>query len=154
MRGFNKSLRGIPAAIIVVLDNDDRDCIEFEKELRGVAVKNMIKVDYAFCIAIEEVEAWLLGDEAAILRAYPGAKNTVLHSYRQDSICGTWETLADAIYPGGYEKMRKECPTYCERGKYKTKWSMNIGAHMDINNNRSPSFNHFIEEVTKRIHQV
>lgn len=151
MKGFNKSLRGIPAAIIIVLDNDNRDCSEFEKELQDVATKNMIEVDHVFCIAVEEVEAWLLGDEAAVLQAYPQAKIAVLHSYKQDSICGTWEILADAVYPGGYEKMKKECPTFIEKGKCKMEWSTHIGQYMDIRNNKSPSFNYFINEVMNRI---
>ncbi len=27
--------------------------------------------------------------------------NNILNSYVNDSICGTWETLADAVYLGG-----------------------------------------------------
>ncbi len=151
LKGFNKSLQGISAAVIIVLDNDDHNCVEFGKELQDVAAKNMITIDHVFCIAVEEVEAWLLGDETAILQAYPQAKTAVIHSYKQDSICGTWETLADAIYPGGYERMKKECPTFVEKGKCKMEWSTHIGPYMDMNNNKSPSFNYFIHEVMNRI---
>lgn len=34
--------------------------------------------DYAFCIAVKEMEAWLLGDEDAIYSAYPEAKKKFL----------------------------------------------------------------------------
>lgn len=44
-----------------------------------------------FCIAIEEMEAWLLGDEKAIEEAYPQAKMPLLRKYVHDSIVGTWE---------------------------------------------------------------
>lgn len=69
LRGFNKSLQHIRAAIIVVLDNDDRDIDAFSSELESVAVYNKITIDHVFCIAVEEVEAWLLGDEKALLAA-------------------------------------------------------------------------------------
>ena len=98
LRGFNKSLQNFPSVIVVVLDNDDHDPDAFRKELEQVAQQNMITTDHIFCIAVEEVEAWLLGDEAAILAAYPHAKTQPLHSYVQDSICGTWEVLADVLF--------------------------------------------------------
>lgn len=100
LRGFNKSLQGFPSAIFVVLDNDDRNTAEFREELNHVARQNNITVDHVFCIAVEEVEAWLLGDENAIFAAYPATKLGKLHTYVQDSICGTWEFLAEVVYPG------------------------------------------------------
>lgn len=151
LRGFNKSLQNIPAVIIVVLDNDTRNTEAFLAELTQVANQNMIIVDHVFCIAVEEVEAWLLGDEAAILAAYPSAKLQQLHAYVQDSICGTWEVLADVVYPGGVSKLKKDCPTYIEKGKCKSEWARKIGVYMDMSHNISPSFNHFITEINKRL---
>lgn len=151
LRGFNKSLQNIPSAIIVVLDNDTRNTEVFLAELNQVAYQNMIVIDHVFCIAVEEVEAWLLGDEAAILTAYPSAKLQPLHTYVQDSICGTWELLADVVYPGGISKLKKNCPTHLEIGKCKSEWAQKIGSYMDIARNNSPSFNYFIAEITKRI---
>jgi len=148
LRGFNKSLSGIPAVIIVIGDNDTD---EFRRSLENVANQNMIIIDRVFCIAVEEVEAWLLGDEAAILAAYPNAQIASLHSYIQDSICGTWEVLADVIYPDGMQKIRKNHLSYIEIGKLKSEWSKKIGVHMDIYNNQSPSFNSFISEIEKRV---
>lgn len=154
LRGFNKSLQYISAVIIVVLDNDTRNTEEFLAELNRVAQQNLITVDHVFCIAVEEVEAWLLGDAAAILAAYPLAKVQQLHAYVQDSICGTWEILADVVYPGGVSKLKKECPTYIEIGKCKSEWAQKIGTHMNIEHNNSPSFKHFITEITKRLSNV
>lgn len=149
LRGFNKSLRDFAAALIIVLDNDDRDTAAFRAELEEVAAINNISVDYVFCIAVEEMEAWLLGDESALLCAYPRAKLAILRAYCQDSICGTWECLADAIYQGGSDKMKKTCSPN-EIGKNKSDWALNIGKYMNIHNNKSPSFNHFIGEIIKR----
>ncbi len=151
LKGFSKSLQNIQAAIIVVVDNDDRDTDDFQRQLREIAEQNEIKTDHVFCIAVEEVEAWLLGDEEAVKAAYPSAKLQILHNYVQDSICGTWEVLADTVYPGGLAKFRKNCPTYVDVGKYKTKWAKEIGIHMDISRNQSPSFQVFISEIQKRL---
>ena len=150
LRGFNKSLQSFPSVIVIVLDNDDRNTEEFRNSLELVAVQNMITVDHVFCIAVEEVEAWLLGDERAIVSAYPNVKLSVLHSYVPDSICGTWEKLADAIYPGGYAKLMKNAVSYAEIGRIKAEWSRNIGEYMEFNSNSSPSFNFFFSEIQKR----
>lgn len=151
LRGFNRSLQGIPAAIIVVLDNDDRNVEIFREELESVTRQNMILVDHVFCVAVEEVEAWLLGDQEALTTAYPSAKTQILRGYIQDSICGTWELLADVVYPGGIAKIKKDKLSYMEIGKLKAEWAKNIGIHMSLQENASPSFNYFIQEIRKRI---
>jgi len=153
LRGFNKSLQcfGFEAVVIVILDNDDHDTAIFHAKLEDIASKNGISIDHLFCIAVEEMEAWLLGDEAALLAAYPQAKQGMLHSYVQDSICGTWEFLADVIYPGGHNKMKRDCPSYIEIGKTKSEWAHNIGENMNLSNNKSPSFRYFHNEISRRI---
>lgn len=108
LRGFDRSLQSFPSVIIVVLDSDDHDVQQFRSELEAVAMQNTIKIDHVFCLAVEEIEAWLLGDRHALLSAYPHAKMHVLNTYVQDSICGTWEVLADAVYPGGTSKLEQE----------------------------------------------
>ena len=108
LRGFDRSLQSFPSVIIVVLDSDDHDVQQFRSELEAVAMQNTIKIDHVFCLAVEEIEAWLLGDRHALLSAYPHAKMHVLNTYVQDSICGTWEVLADAVYPGGTSKLSRE----------------------------------------------
>ncbi|MEA4889976.1 MAG: hypothetical protein VB070_10990 [Clostridiaceae bacterium] len=154
LRGFNKSLQGFPSAIFIILDNDDYDTMAFYAKLEQVTADNNIIIDHVYCIAVEEVEAWLLGDEAALLAAYPQAKQSVLRSYVQDSICGTWQKLADVIYPGGLMRLKKDCPSYMEIGKKKAEWAKNIGVHMNLNLNKSPSFNYFITELYKRIDPI
>ena len=151
LRGFDRSLQSFPSVIIVVLDSDDHDVQQFRSELEAVAMQNMIKIDHVFCLAVEEIEAWLLGDRHALLSAYPHAKMHVLNTYVQDSICGTWEVLADAVYPGGTSKLSREHASFIEIGKLKAEWAQNIGIHMDLKSNESPSFNDSIHEIERRL---
>lgn len=148
--GFNKSFQNYAAVVFVVVDNDDNDPSEFRKKLEQVANDKKITIDHVFCLAIEEMEAWLLGDETALFAAYPRAKRAIYQTYKQDSICGTWEKLADVIYPGGQKKMKKDNPSYAGIGKTKIEWAQRIGERMELERNTSPSFKYFIEEVFKR----
>ena len=151
--GFNKSLKsmGKSAAVFVVVDNDNRNTDEFRNELEQVATNKGVTIDHVFCIAVEEMEAWLLGDENAISSAYPQAKTSLIRTYKQDSICGTWEMLADVVYPKGRVKLKKDCKNYQDIGTVKYEWAQKIGAYLDIHKNQSPSFNYFMKEIEKRL---
>ena len=88
LRGFDRSLASMKqAAIIVVLDNDKRDPEVFRQELENVAKETVKLTDCVFCVAVKEMEAWLLEDENAIWEAYPSAKKKFLRDYEQDGIC-------------------------------------------------------------------
>jgi hypothetical protein len=102
-----------------------------------------------FCVAIEENEAWFLGDISAIKKAYPKAKDSVLNTYINDSICGTWEKLADAIFPGGSTSLSKK--GWQAIGTEKSKWAEKITPHMNVNNNASPSFRYFQTKIMELI---
>lgn len=139
--------KGYPAVVIVVCDLDDKNKVSFEKELHNLVNGLRPCPAHAFCLAVEEGEAWFLGDQPAIRAAYPSTKNAALASYKQDSICGTWELLADAVYPGGSEALREE--GWMRIGQEKTFWAQNITHHMNPDDNESPSFNHFMTTVLK-----
>ena len=106
LQGYGKSLSDL-AAVIVVVDLDRRDCRAFKQELLGVLAECNPQPKTLFRIAIEESEAWLLGDRNAVKAAYPRARDTALNSYEQDSICGTWEVLADAVNRGGSAPLKR-----------------------------------------------
>lgn len=149
LRGFNASLSTLPykKAIIVVVDNDNNNCVDFKHDLNNLKEALDLDIDCLFCIAIEEMEAWLLGDIEAVVTAYPHAKKQILQSYKPDSICGTWEHLAEAIYSGGVEKLKKAATTYYEIGEQKCIWAEKIGANLNLQNNRSPSFNYLLSKL-------
>ena len=151
LSAFDKNLQGLEAAVFVVLDNDDRDTKTFRRQLAELAERRNISVDHVFCIAIEEVEAWLLGNRQAVLQAYPKANKKSLLSYQQDSICGTWERLADVVHPGWLKRIKKENLPYAEIGTEKSKWAREIGVCMCPDANASPSFQYFWREVLKRL---
>lgn len=149
LRGFNRSLLSLPCkkAIVVVVDCDDKHFSTFKEELVSMSKKLDLDIDTLFCIAIEEMESWLLGDMNAVLTAYPNAKRGMLLNYEPDSIIGTWEYLADVVYQGGATKLKRNAASYYEIGEQKCKWASNIGTHLDLRNNRSPSFNYFISQL-------
>lgn len=153
LRGFDKSLRNLErAAIIIVLDNDKRDPAQFKKSLEQAAYESMLLTDHVFCIAIKEMEAWLLGDGSAILKAYPHAKKKFFKAYQQDGICDTWEVLANMLYPGGLSGLKKEMRSGQNAiGKAKCEWADNIGGHLDLEMNVSASFQYFIHQLEQRI---
>ncbi len=139
LRGYGHSLNDIgPVAVIVVVDLDKKICTDFKEELVGTLEQCDPKPPALFRIAIEELESWLLGDKDAIKKAYPRARDNVLDSYVQDSICGTWEKLADAIYPGGSDKLKTEGWSYI--GQAKCEWAEAISPLVNIELNASKSF--------------
>ncbi|MCZ0903441.1 hypothetical protein ON021_26460, partial [Microcoleus sp. HI-ES] len=70
-----------PAVLIVTCDLDNRCLSTFRRELLDIVDKCNPPPKTQFCIAIEEGEAWYLGDLAAVKAAYPTAKEAVLNSY-------------------------------------------------------------------------
>ena len=146
LRGYGRSLPP-STAVVVVVDADDRDCVAFKRELLAVLEKCTPRPRTLFRIAIEESEAWLLGDRATVKQAYPDAKDSVLNRYEQDSICGTWEVLADAVHPGGAAKLKES--GYPPTGIEKCAWAEKISPCMDVDENRSPSFRVFRDGVRK-----
>jgi hypothetical protein len=110
------------AAVIVVCDLDNENRQDFLNELEKLLDNCQHKPNTRFCLAIEESEAWLLGDIPAVKKAYPQAKDSVLQAYENDSICGTWEVLADAVYKGGAKNLKAK--GWVATGTAKIKWAL------------------------------
>lgn len=154
LRAFNILLRDVEdAALFIVLDNDTRNPKEFEKQLQELSNSEGIEIDHVFCIAIEEMEAWLLGDRNAMQLAYPDLVDRIATkhaSYRQDSICNTWEVLADILTKKGLSAFQKRNPTPYDIGKCKIEWAEKIGNYLNLRDNTSPSFLKFIFQLDCR----
>jgi hypothetical protein len=149
IQGYGNTFAGYPpsyhAALVIICDLDERCLSNFRRELLDCVDKCVIKPETYFCIAIEEGEAWYLGDIDAIKTAYPNVRGHVLNSYVNDSICGTWEKLADAIFPNGAQGLSRL--GWQAVGKEKMAWATNISPHMNVDINQSPSFCYFREKL-------
>ena len=149
LRGYGNTFANYPdnypAAVILVCDLDDKCLKAFRKELFTVLDMCNPKPETRFCIAIEEGEAWLLGDIHAIKVAYPNARDSVLNRYDNDSICGTWELLADAVSQGGSSALRRRGGQAV--GIEKSAWAEHITPHMNVEINKSPSFRYFRQKI-------
>jgi hypothetical protein len=130
--------------IVVLLDNDRGDCHRLKYDLEQAAVQAGLstpsnkKPDGRFQvinrIAMEELEAWFLGDVEALRKAYPGIPRSLHRKARyRDPDCitgGTWEALEYLLRRAGYFK----------EGLRKIEAARNIAREMDPARNRSRSF--------------
>jgi hypothetical protein len=145
IRGYDKAFSSqSDYSLIVVCDLDSRCLKEFRKELLECLDSCNTSLMTYFCIAIEEGEAWYLGDLDAVRKAYPNAKSAVLNTYVNDSICNTWEKLADAIVVGGSTKLSK---LKGQAGMEKSVWAKTITPYMNVDKNLSPSFCYFRDTI-------
>jgi hypothetical protein len=127
--------------IVVVVDRDNDNCVELRQNLDRIAS------DAGFHsrgtgrsvlnrIAIEELEAWFIGDVPALAAAYPrvpmstGAKRFFRDP---DAIWGTWEALEHLLQKHGYHK----------GGLRKAAAAAAIAEHMNVEKNESRSFQVF-----------
>jgi hypothetical protein len=149
LKGYGRTFAGYPrshrAAVVLACDLDDRDLKLFLEELNVILGACDPKPETRFCVAIEEGEAWFLGDLPAIKKAYPRADDKVLESYVNDSICGTWEMLANAIYEGGAKVLAQK--GWQAVGAEKSRWAEQIPPRMNVEDNKSPSFCFFRDNV-------
>lgn len=149
LKGQGRTFQGYrdeyKAAVVILCDLDKKCLKQFRQELLNILEQCDPKPETAFCIAVEEMEAWLLGDVNAIKKAYPKAKTNILVSYENDSICDTWEKLADAVYSGGATKLLGK--GWQIVGREKSVWAEKITPHLNINDNKSQSFQYFVKKI-------
>ena len=149
LKGFGRTFDGYgqdyKAVVVLVCDLDQRNLKSFLGELNVILTSCHPKPETRFCIAVEEGEAWFLGDLSAVKAAYPHADNHVLSSYVNDSICGTWEKLADAVYQGGAKSLSLK--GWQVVGAEKFRWAAEIAPKMNVEDNNSPSFCFFRDQI-------
>lgn len=149
LRGYGATYAQYPdgcrPALFVVCDLDRRCQKSFREELLQLLASIGPRPEVFFCFAIEEGEAWLLGDIPAVKSAYKDADGSILKRYVNDAICGTWEILAEAIHRGGAGELRRS--SWCAVGAQKSNWSSKIAPHMKVDANRSPSFRYFRDKL-------
>lgn len=133
--------------IVVLVDEDREDCHELKFQLETVAVESGLvtksraagqRFQVVNRIAIEELEAWFLGDLEAVRAAFPRLSRGLLSNPKYanpDHVPrGTWETLERILQRAGYYKA----------GMAKTDAALRIATHMVPDRNRSRSFQVFM----------
>ncbi len=125
------------------------DCIAFKNELVGLLNYCNKEPRALFRIAVEELKAWYLGDLAALKFAYPDIQQDILDNYVQDSQIGTWEILAEAVYPGGLDALHAKGKRSSLVLQEKANWTKNICPHLNVEQNQSPSFLCFREGLRR-----
>ena len=133
--------------IIVLVDEDRADCralkqrMEQAAEAAGLVTKtaaNGGRFVVLNRIAVEELEAWFLGDIQALAKAYPRVPRSLAAQARfrnPDAIAGgTWEALERVLQRAGY----------FNNGIAKIELARTIAKHMDPACNTSTSFRHFV----------
>ena len=150
LRAYGKSYANDPTKVVIVVCDLDNNCLKtFRQELFAVLNACNPRPETRFCIAIEEGEAWLLGDIPAIKKAYPSANNNVLKRSQNDAICGAWELLADALFTGGASRLKKR--GWQVVGREKSAWTEKITPYMNTEKNKSPSFCYFRDKLRELI---
>ena len=143
--------------ILVLIDEDRQDChalkarIETAATQAGFLTKTVSGARRSFQVlnrlAVEELEAWFLGDIEALVTAYPRVPKTLgcKRGYKNpDGITGgTWEALERVLMKAGYY------PT----GLSKIEAARNISKHMDPERNMSKSFKVFKEGLQALLRQ-
>jgi hypothetical protein len=138
--------------ILVLVDRDDDDCVELKARLEAMAADAGLltktqalpgqRFQVANRIAIEELEAWFFGDWTAVQAAYPRVPDTVPQKsgFRDpDGVAGgTWEAMERVLKRAGY----------FSTGLRKLELARSVAGHMDIQRNRSRSFQAFAGAVT------
>lgn len=140
LRAYNSVYRGEELILIITLDSDNNDPDLMRKEIYEAAKTYAPDIRSVVGLSTEEVEAWMLGDRDAVIDAYPGCDKSVLDSYEQDSVCGTWEVLCRAVSPNADKLIEIGYPAI---GHYKAQWAERISKYMSPQRNVSPSFNTF-----------
>ncbi len=147
IRAYNQVYRQNEIVFIVVLDADDDNINELYKGIAEVMQEEAPQKYFIIGISVEEMEAWLLGDQQAILQAYPNADLDLIKEYEQDSINHTWEFLARAILKERADNLIRA--GYPAIGIYKNRWAVDIAPYLKIENNQSPSFHIFISHFRR-----
>lgn len=97
LRAYGKELNPATDRLLVLVDADDDPCLDLKRRLAELLESCDPRPVVLFRIAIEETEAFYLGDPAAIRKAFPQARLQRMRHYIQDSICGTWELFQRVI---------------------------------------------------------
>ena len=136
---------------LILIDRDNNDCHDLKQKLEKIATQSGLftknapdsngQFQVVNRILIEELESWFIGDARAIATAYPKVNiNTLQHQrFANPDLLqgGTYEILERILQRAGY----------FQAGLAKIEAAREISNHMNVLENRSPSFNCFIQGI-------
>jgi hypothetical protein len=126
LRAYSATAAMAADGVLVIVDLDDEDRADFEQRLAAIAQATQ-PLRVVIRLAIEELEAFYLGDLRALKIAFPNADMTRAAAYAADSIVGTAELFGEIIDDDGLRKVL---------------WAERMGSRLTTNpsRSRSPSF--------------
>ncbi len=123
-----------PVKLIIIHDQDSNDCKRLKRELTKLA-KGKGQTPFLIRIACRELENWYLGDLVAVEKVYPKMKVSALVNKQKyadpDRLFGAHELI---------QLSKDFSKSYASR---------EIPQFMDLENNKSSSFNHLILGIKK-----
>lgn len=148
LRAYRKRIHnGEDLRLMVLVDRDQDDCEALKRTLERIAreaklpTKSRPDQSGRFLVVnrilVEELEAWFIGDTAALRQAFPSLPPHFPGNFKQPDNGGTWERLhrflkKHGVYRGAYPKIEA---------------ASKIAPHLDPARNCSPSFRQFCSGV-------
>ena len=156
LANLTKRLKGYAAwlpndwRIVVLVDEDRGDCSKLKHQLEDAAkaagmITKSRSTDGAFAvlnrIAVEELEAWFLGDVEGLCTAYPGVPSSLgsREIFRDPDAVpgGSWEALERVLQRAGHFR----------GGIGKIELARTMAMHLEPSRNRSRSFQCFMKGI-------
>jgi hypothetical protein len=134
-----KAWREPGVRFVVIRDNDGGDCVALKHRLAAICAESG-RPDSLVRIACQELEAWFLGDLAAVARAMDQpalARKQNTKKYRDPDRLGNAPQEMDRLWPG-YRK---------------TDGARRIGRELSTDGNRSKSFQVFVAGLKKLLEE-
>lgn len=127
LRGYSEALDPQSDGVVVLLDADDDNPDDLKASIEAAVSAVAPNLRVHVLVAVEETEAFYLGDLRGLKRAFPGADMKAAQRYEPDSICGTWELFGKIVGDGGGNKVA---------------WASSMAPNLTIQakESRSPSF--------------
>jgi hypothetical protein len=153
--GYATWITRADTCLLVLVDRDDDDCLTLKTDmekmasaaglLTTVAASASRRADVLNRIVVEELEAWFFGDVSVLCVAYSRVPASLGQraKYRDpDAITGgTWEVLEHVLQDHGYHP----------GGLAKVAAAAEIAQHMNVDVNRSRSFQVFRDGVRRLV---
>lgn len=135
LRGLENAANSMDS-VVVLVDVDDDDCAALGSSIANAVRQCAPRLQVEVRLAVEETEAFYLGDLRGIKRAFPRANMALARDFTPDSICGTWEYFGRVVDdPGGN----------------KVAWAGAMGPVLTTNptKSRSPSFRALVRALRR-----